>query len=206
MQPPQLPPLEPPQAPPAAPGLPSPQGMQPPQLPPLEPPLTPPAAPGLPSPQGMQPPQLPPLEPPQTPPLAAREAEGLPPWVQEVVEVPSNDPAPVTTRTSLRAGQAYMIEASGEFSVWDPNNPIGVDAVYCYHAISCATPQLWNQLLVDELSLSDLAGRPMAYNPQHVYRVRYTGKGKPLVLRLRDAAGSWRDNGGKITVVIVLAQ
>ncbi|MBU1343706.1 MAG: hypothetical protein KKE44_10770 [Proteobacteria bacterium] len=61
----------------------------------------------------------------------------------------------------------------------------------------------WNQLRINDQGMADLTSQSIPYNPEHVYSIRYLGQGKPLVLRLLDAAGSWQDNSGEITVKLL---
>ncbi len=126
-------------------------------------------------------------------------ASKLPAGVLEIVQIPSNKPERITTQKSLNKGQWYIFEASGQFSVWEWNNPVGVDAVYCHR---CKPVERWDQLKINDRSMANIQGGLIPYNPEHVYRVRYKGEGKPVVFHIHDALGSFQDNSGHITVKI----
>ncbi len=120
----------------------------------------------------------------------------------ETIVVPNNKPVKITSKTSLEKGRWYIIEASGAFNDWG-NAPDGIDAVWCYAEWRCGkNGEVWNQLRIDGKGMPDITGQPIPYNPEHVYRVRYQGQGKPVELYLSDAQGSWSDNVGSLTVKI----
>lgn len=120
-----------------------------------------------------------------------------PPQGGETLVVPADQKKTLTSQP-LQAGRRYIIEVSGTFGVWSKLAE-GVDAVYHYRD---GKPAKWNQLRIDDKGLVDMAGE-IPYNPQHVYRINYTGQGKPLSFRVLDAYSSPSDNGGAITVRII---
>ncbi|MBI2372102.1 MAG: hypothetical protein HYV08_18040 [Deltaproteobacteria bacterium] len=120
----------------------------------------------------------------------------------ETLIVPNDKPVKILSRNVLERGQWYTIEASVEFSDWSHVKD-GVDAVWCYAEWRCGRQgQAWDQLRIDGKGMTEIAGQPIPYNPQHVYRVRYGGQGRQVELYLIDAQGSWSDNSGSITVKI----
>ena len=120
----------------------------------------------------------------------------------ETLVVPNTKPVKVSSKTSLSKGRWYIIEASGVFNDWG-NAPDGIDAVWCYAEWRCGkNGEVWNQLRIDGKGMTDIAGSPIPYNPEHVYRVRYQGQGAPVELYMIDAQGSWSDNVGQLTVKI----
>lgn len=133
----------------------------------------------------------------------------------ETILVPSY--LPVKTRTcSLEVDADYVLEASGAFTVWDAGGARafgipraladvpGHDAVYCFAEWRTGKewPAMWSQLLVDGRTLGQLNGSPLPYAPDHIYRVRVRGAGRPLELWCTDAleGKSWTSNGGALTV------
>jgi hypothetical protein len=81
----------------------------------------------------------------------------------------------------------------------------GVDAVWCYAEWRCGKQgEAWQQLRVDEKSLSELAGGSLPQTADHVYRIRYKGQGKRLEAYSTDAQNSWSDNSGAFTLRIYL--
>ena len=87
--------------------------------------------------------------------------------------------------------QAEVLDASGVdrlaqsgagvITDWSDHKD-GVDAVWCYAEWRCGkNGEAWNQLRVDDKGLNDINGSALPYNPQHVYRVRIQGQGKPIV-------------------------
>src|SRR5437879_4941641 len=71
----------------------------------------------------------------------------------------------------------------------------GIDAGWCYAEWRCGkTGEAWQQLRIDDKGMSDHNGSMLAYNPQHVYRVRIQGQGRPIVAYASDAQNSWSDN------------
>ena len=123
----------------------------------------------------------------------------------EIVRVPSDRPEPVYTRGPLPAGAAYEIQAWGVFSCWGDHTD-GVDPLYCYAPWRCPTPEVWGQLLIDDVPLSDViksGGGAIVYQPNHTYSVMIRGTGRPLKLQIADAkGGSWSDNHGALEVRI----
>ena len=120
----------------------------------------------------------------------------------ETLIIPNDKPVKITSTTVLENGRWYIIEASGVISDWSHVQE-GVDAVWCYAEWRCGKEgQLWNQLRIDDKGMPDIAGKSIPYNPQHVYQVRYLGKGKRVEFYCSDAQGSWQDNSGSFTVKI----
>lgn len=138
--------------------------------------------------------------PPPPPPPPAAPAFGGP----QTLWVSSERPEPVWT-APLANGMIYTIEVSGTFSIW-PDQREGVDAYYGYSPRVGPRPQPWNQLLVDDRPLFEIArghGHPVWYNPAHAYTTSIRGRGRPVKLQILDARnGSWRDNHGSLSVRI----
>lgn len=120
----------------------------------------------------------------------------------EILAIPNDKPVKVSTSSVLENGRWYLIEASGVISDWGHVKE-GVDAVWCYAEWRCGkSGEVWNQLRIDEKGMPDIAGKPIPYNPQHIYQVRYLGQGKKIEFYALDAQGSWSDNSGAFTVKI----
>ncbi|HET6284536.1 MAG TPA: hypothetical protein VFH73_26505 [Polyangia bacterium] len=124
----------------------------------------------------------------------------------ETIQVPAGQAEPVWTNQPLAAGVDYVMEASGVWSAWGDRRD-GVDALYGYAQWRVGnTPELWNQLLLDDRPMGDIAkqnGQSVAYNPAHVYTTTLRGTGQRVKLQIVDAKnGSWSDNHGGLTVVI----
>lgn len=115
--------------------------------------------------------------------------------------IPNDRPLKVQSNIVLERGRWYVLEASGVVTDWSHVKD-GVDAVWCYADWRCGKGEAWNQLRVDDKGLSDIAGSTLPYNPQHVYRVRVQGQGKPIVAHSSDAQASWSDNAGAFTLKI----
>ncbi len=126
------------------------------------------------------------------------------PVVLETLTIPNDRPLKVQSRTVLQMGRSYWLEASGVVSDWDASGRDGggVDAVWCYAPSRCGSGQVWNQLRIDDQGMTDLAGAVLAYNPQHQYRVRILGQGRPITVYALDAQGSAGDNWGSFTLKI----
>ena len=120
----------------------------------------------------------------------------------ETLVVPNDKPLKVNSKIPLAKGRWYIIEASGVFNDWG-NAPDGIDAIWCYAEWRCGkNGEVWNQLRIDGKGMTDIAGKQIPYNPEHVYRIRYKGEGKPVELYMIDAQGSSSDNVGSLTVSI----
>jgi len=120
----------------------------------------------------------------------------------ETLTIPNDMPVKITSTTVLDKGRWYIVEASGVISDWS-NVKDGVDAVWCYAEWRCGkNGEVWNQLRINDKGLTDIAGKALPYNPEHVYMVRYLGDGKKLELYCSDAQGSSSDNSGFFTVKI----
>lgn len=120
----------------------------------------------------------------------------------ETLIIPNDKPVKITSTTILENNQRYIIEASGVISDWSHVRD-GVDAVWCYAEWRCGKQgEAWNQLHIDGKGMTDIAGKPIPYNPQHIYKVQYQGQGKQVELYCTDAQGSWGDNSGSFTVKI----
>lgn len=92
--------------------------------------------------------------------------------------IPNDKPVKVRSATALERGRWYVIEASGVISDWRDKTD-GLDALWCSAEWRCGKEgQGWNQLRIDDRGLPDLAGKPMPYDPQHVYQVRIQGRGE----------------------------
>lgn len=132
--------------------------------------------------------------------LACSAAPGGSAGLVDVLTIPNDRPLRVESKP-LEAGRWYIVEASGVVTDWSHVKD-GVDAVWCYAEWRCGKGEAWNQLRIDDKGLSDHAGGTLPYNPDHVYRVRIQGQGKPLVAHSSDAQSSWGDNAGAFTVRI----
>jgi len=134
-------------------------------------------------------------EPPPPPPLDPET---------QFLTVHAHRPDPVWT-APLSPGVIYAVEASGVFSVW-PDQRDGVDAFYVYAPRVGPQPQVWNQLLIDDRPMYEIArnhGDPIWFNPSHVYATTIRGAGRPVKLQILDARnGSWNDNHGSLQVRI----
>jgi hypothetical protein len=124
----------------------------------------------------------------------------------DTVVVPADRGDPVWSNQPLVAGAMYLIEASGVWSAWGDHQD-GIDAYYAYGEWRVGrTPELWNQLLIDDRGMADLAkqnGDPVGYNPAHVYATWVRGTGQRLKLQILDARnGSAGDNHGALQVRI----
>lgn len=124
----------------------------------------------------------------------------------ETIQVPANQAEPVWSTQPLSAGVDYVVEASGVWSAWSDRRD-GVDALYGYAQWRVGnTPEFWNQLLLDDRPMGDIAkenGQSVAYNPAHVYTATLRGTGQRVKLQIVDAKnGSWSDNHGGLTVAI----
>jgi hypothetical protein len=96
----------------------------------------------------------------------------------------------------------YSIEVSGVISDWGGISD-GIDAVWCYAAWRCGPQgEPWQQLRIDEKGLSEIVGRAIPYNPQHVYRIEIPGTGAPFEFYAIDALGSASDNSGAFEVSV----
>jgi hypothetical protein len=107
----------------------------------------------------------------------------------------------------LQSGRSYTLQISGSYNVWSATDPIGVDALYCYHPSHCPTPKLWSGLWIDDKPLKDYieaVGGSTAYNPNHTYQVTVTGKGAKMGFGCRDGSSyGGGDNSGTIYVKII---
>src|SRR5437763_941979 len=122
--------------------------------------------------------------------------------VIDSLTIPNDKPVKVTSRIVLEKGKWYTLEASGVSSDWSDHRD-GVDAVWCYAEWRCGkNGEAWQQLRIDDKGMSELNGATISFNPQHVYRVRVKGEGKPIVVYASDAQGSWSDNSGAFTLRI----
>ena len=120
----------------------------------------------------------------------------------ETLTIPNDKPVKVMSKTVLEKGRWYVIEASGVISDWSDYKD-GVDAVWCYAEWRCGKQgEAWNQLRIDDKGMTDIAGKPIPYNTQHSYQVRYQGQGKPVEMYASDAINSSSDNSGMFTVKI----
>jgi hypothetical protein len=127
----------------------------------------------------------------------------------ESLEIPADQNRKWSTRTVLRAGVPYVIEAQGVFDPWG-TQPQGVDAVWCFKEPSCSTHEAWQQLRVNGVGLADLARATqgpdyeLPYSEQHIYRVQVTGEDRPLEVWLWDSVEnrSFADNIGALTVTL----
>jgi hypothetical protein len=129
-------------------------------------------------------------------------APSAPGGVIDMLTIPNDKPLKVTSNVVLERGRWYVLEASGVITDWSDKKD-GVDAVWCYAEWRCGkNGEAWNQLRIDDKGMSDLHGSTIPYNPQHVYRVRVQGQGKPLVAYASDAQNSWSDNAGSFTLRI----
>jgi hypothetical protein len=113
--------------------------------------------------------------------------------------------AKVRTSFDTVPGALYMIEASGVISDWGDKGD-GVDPVWCYAPWRCGTGEPWQQLRINDRGMADIAGRTIPYNAGHVYRIQYTGDGRPIEFYCIDAQGSWQDNKGVFTVQVARVQ
>lgn len=121
----------------------------------------------------------------------------------ETLQIPNDKPVKILSKITLEKGRWYLIEASGVISDWSHVKE-GVDPVWCYAEWRCGQKgEVWDQLRIDGKGMTDIAGKPIPYNPQHAYQVRYLGQGKPVELFCSDAQGSWSDNSGSFTVKIL---
>ncbi len=133
--------------------------------------------------------------------------------VLETVTIPNLGGQAVTT-SALEEDHRYRITASGTVSDWCPatatkpedcsfGSPLeiaqGVDALYCYAAWRCATPQLWRQLRFNGVGLDQLAGKEIPYSTSHSYTVEVEDLSGPLTLHSTDGG---TDNSGAFTVTI----
>jgi len=135
-------------------------------------------------------------------PLGAATAPEPKERLLDEVVVPNTRPEKVMSNVVLEQGKEYIIEASGVFSDWSGKTG-GVDAVWCYAEWRYGKHgEIWNQLRIDDKGMTEIAGKTIPYNPKHVYRVRYTGKGKQVEFFLSDAQWSWSGNSGSVTVKI----
>lgn len=120
----------------------------------------------------------------------------------ETLIIPNDKPVKVSSTTALEKGRWYIIEASGVISDWGHVKD-GVDAVWCYAEWRCGkNGEVWNQLRINDKGMTDIAGKNIPYNPDHVYKIRYLGEGKKIELYCIDAQGSSGDNSGWFTVKI----
>lgn len=120
----------------------------------------------------------------------------------DMLTIPNDRPVKVTSSVTLERGRWYVIEASGIITDWSDHKD-GIDPVWCYAEWRCGkNGEHWQQLRIDDKGLSDHAGSTIPYNPQHVYRVRIQGQGRPLVAYASDAQNSWSDNAGAFTLRI----
>lgn len=123
----------------------------------------------------------------------------------ESVVVPADLPLRVPIQP-LKVGQDYVLEASGVITVWEHVED-GVDAVYCYAPWRVKNPpEVWFPLAEESGPFAKLGGGPhLEYDPSHVYRVRVTGQGGPLVFRVGDAVdnNSYSSNRGEFIVRVL---
>jgi hypothetical protein len=126
---------------------------------------------------------------------------------------------PIYSSLSLLPDHAYKVQVSGTVSDWctdtgcstvdpatAPEPGVGVDALYCYIAWRCPTPQNWQALKVNGVGLDQLTlpSRPIAaYSGSHTYTAYVAGIQGRLSFVAADAAkGSSADNSGEFTVTI----
>jgi hypothetical protein len=120
----------------------------------------------------------------------------------ETLIVPNDKPVKVKSTAVLEKGRRYVIEASGAVSVWSHKKD-GVDAVWGYAEWRYGKKgQIVNLLRIDGKGMSEIADKPLPYNSQHIYQVRYEGQGKQIEVYSTDAQNSWTDNSGSLTVKI----
>jgi hypothetical protein len=120
----------------------------------------------------------------------------------ELLTIPNDKPVKVTSTHVLERGKWYVLEASGVVSDWSDHKD-GVDPVWCYAEWRCGkTGEAWQQLRIDDRGLADIHGSAIPYNPQHVYRVRIQGQGRPIVAYASDAQNSAGDNCCSFTLRI----
>jgi hypothetical protein len=137
----------------------------------------------------------------------------------ETLTVSNVSPTPIYSSLSLLADHAYRVQVSGTVSDWctdtscsavDPSTApepdVGVDALYCYAAWRCPTPQNWQALQVNGVGLDKLTlpSRPIrGYSPAHTYTAYVAGIRGRLSFVAADAAkGSSADNSGDFTVTL----
>jgi hypothetical protein len=137
----------------------------------------------------------------------------------ESLTVSNVSAAPVTSSLSLRPGDLYRLQVTGTVSDWCtdtscatgdpaavPQPGVGVDALYCYAAWRCPTPQNWSALRVNGVGLDELTlpARPVVgYSDSHAYTAYVAGIRGPLSFVAADAAkGSSADNSGAFAVTI----
>ncbi len=120
----------------------------------------------------------------------------------QTLVVPNTQAVKVRTNFATVPGGIYRIQASGVINDWG-NAPDGIDAVWCYAEWRCGREgQVWNQLRINGKGIPDLAGRPVPYNPGHLYSVDLLGDGNPIEFYCSDAQDSAGDNVGSFTVTV----
>ena len=123
----------------------------------------------------------------------------------ESLVVPNDKPVKVLSKTVFEKGKRYIIEAGGIISDWQDKTD-GVDPVWCYAEWRCGKEgMVWDQLRIDGMGMTDIAGKIIPYNPGHTYRVVYSGEGRPVEFYALDAQGSPGDNSGSFGVNIYTA-
>jgi hypothetical protein len=137
----------------------------------------------------------------------------------ETLTVSNVNPTPIYSSLSLLAGHVYRLQVSGTVSDWctdtacaavdpaaAPEPDVGVDALYCYAAWRCPTPQNWQALKVNGVGLDQLTlpSRPIhGYSASHTYTAYVAGIRGRLSFVAADAAkGSSADNSGDFTVTV----
>jgi hypothetical protein len=115
----------------------------------------------------------------------------------QTLVIPNDKPVKVESMP-LQAGRWYEIEVIGAFSDWDFRKD-GVDAIW-RDADKDFRP--WEQLRINGKTVSKITGKLLKYNPDHVYRFRMKGEGKPVQFFLIDAQDSWSDNHGSLRIKI----
>ena len=138
----------------------------------------------------------------------------------DTLTVSNVSPTTIYSSLSLLAGHLYKVQVDGTVSDWctdtscaagDPaavaQPDLGVDALYCYAAWRCPTPQNWQALKVNGVGLDQLTlpSRPIrGYSASHTYTAYVAGIQGRLGFVAADAAkGSSADNSGQFTVTIV---
>jgi hypothetical protein len=129
-------------------------------------------------------------------------AAAAPTGVLDTLTIPNDKPVKVTSNIVLQRGQWYVLEGAGVVSDWSDHKD-GVDPVWCYAEWRCGKAgEAWQQLRIDDKGMAELHGSTIPYNPQHVYRVRIQGQGRPIVAYASDAQNSAGDNFGAFTLRI----
>lgn len=92
----------------------------------------------------------------------------------DTIIVPSSGATTVYGNKPLEDGRCYTVEVSGQ--------RLGTDAIWCFSETrGCGQfGTVWNEVKLNGMGMTEVAGHVIPFNDQHTYRVGLIGKNKPL--------------------------